>query len=404
MTNRSDPGALVVLGCGALILAVALGIRHGFGLFLQPMSTDNGWGREVFALALATQNLIWGAVQPVTGMIADRFGAVRTMVAGTVLYVAGLLVMAGAGSSFELMVGAGVLVGLGLTGTTFAVVFGVVGRALPPAKRSMAMGVAAAVGSFGQFAMLPATATLISGLGWSEALMALAVVAAVMVPFALPLLRAPSAVGDEAEISVGAALREALAHRGFWLLSFGFFVCGFQVVFIAVHLPSFVTDGGLPLPVATTALALIGLFNIPGTWFAGVLGGRRRKPALLSMIYTLRAVVIVPFAFLPLTEGSVYAFAVAIGLLWLSTVPLTNGTVASVFGVRNLSMLAGIVFFFHQVGAFLGSWLGGLAYDRFGSYDAVWLMAVALSLVAALLNLPIREAPVARLAAAAATP
>lgn len=388
----------LMLSAGAFILAVSLGVRHGFGLFLTPMSSAYGWGREEFAFAIALQNLVWGASQPVTGMLADRFGAGKAIVGGALLYVLGLLAMAYSATPLQLSASAGLLIGLGLSGTSFAVVFGAVSRAVPAERRSLAMGIAAAVGSFGQFAMVPGTLTLISWLGWSAALVALAAIALLMVPLAAGLVGLPDAGGrPEPELSVRQALAEACAHRGFWLLSFGFFVCGFQVVFIAVHLPAYLFDRQLPLSVGTTVLALVGLFNIAGTYFAGLWGGRIAKPLLLSSIYAARAVAIAAFVYLPLSAYSAYAFGVAMGLLWLSTVPLTNGTVLTFFGLKNMSMLAGIVFLFHQIGAFFGGWLGGYVYDLTGSYDTVWSIAIGLSLVAAVLNLPIREVPVDRL-------
>ncbi|WP_090731176.1 MFS transporter [Azotobacter beijerinckii] len=390
----------VLLGA-SLILAISLGVRHGFGLFLAPMSGEFGWGREVFAFAIALQNLIWGLAQPFTGALADRYGAARAVVVGGVLYAVGLALMALADSLWTLSLSAGLLIGLGLSGTSFSVVLGVVGRAVSAEQRSMAMGIAAAAGSFGQFAMLPGTLGLIGWLGWSSALLALGLLVALIVPL-VGLLRDNPQPPRADEQSLGEALREAAAHSGFWLLALGFFVCGFQVVFIGVHLPAYLVDQHLPARVGTTVLALVGLFNVFGTYIAGWLGGRHAKPRLLTALYLLRGVVIVAFVYLPLSEWSAYAFGMTMGLLWLSTVPLTNGTVATLFGVRNLSMLGGIVFLFHQLGAFLGGWLGGWLYDRTGSYELVWQLSIALSLIAALLNWPVREQPVARLQAAGA--
>jgi MFS family permease len=404
MTAFGSRRALVLLAAGATILSVALGIRHGFGLFLQPMSFANGWGREVFALAIAMQNLVWGIAQPFTGMLADRFGSARVVVVGAALYAAGLALMAFAQTPGELMLSAGVLVGLGLSGTTFAVVLGAVSRAVPPAKRSVAMGIATGIGSFGQFAVLPGSLALIESIGWAGALVGLACVAAATVGLAGAFRGAGHEAAGPAPIGARAALREALGHRGFWLLSFGFFVCGFHVVFITTHLPAYLVDRGLPLALGTTALALVGLANVAGAYLGGVWGQRYRKPAVLAAIYLGRAAVIAAFVWLPISGWSTCVFAVALGLLWMSTVPLTNGTVASVFGVQNMSMLGGIVFLCHQVGAFLGGWLGGRAYDQTGSYDAVWAVSIGLSLVAAALNWPIREQPVARLLAAGGRP
>ena len=389
-------GSMWILLGASLILALSLGIRHGFGLFLPPMSAEFGWGREVFAFAIALQNLVWGLTQPFTGALADRFGAERTVIVGGVLYAIGLACMGLADSPLSLSLSAGLLIGIGLSGTSFSVILGAVGRAVPMEKRSMAMGIAAAAGSFGQFAMLPGTLGLLSWLGWSVALMALGLLVALIVPLAAMLKDTPLPLPGQ-EQPLGEALREACSHSGFWLLALGFFVCGFQVVFIGVHLPAYLVDQHLPALVGTTVLALVGLFNIFGTYIAGWLGGRMSKPRLLSALYLARAVVITAFILTPLTVWSAYAFGVAMGLLWLSTVPLTNGTVATLFGVRNLSMLGGIVFLFHQLGAFLGGWMGGYLYDHTGSYDLVWQIAVLLSLLAAALNWPVRELPVARL-------
>ncbi|AYC33687.1 MFS transporter [Pseudomonas cavernae] len=395
MTSPWRTTGWVLLGA-ALILALSLGIRHGFGLFLAPMSADFGWGREVFAFAIALQNLIWGLAQPFAGALADRFGATKTVVVGGILYALGLMLMGLADSPWSLSLSAGLLIGIGLSGTSFSVLLGVVGRALPIDQRSLGMGIAAAAGSFGQFAMLPGTLGLISWLGWSAALLALGLLVALIVPLAGMLRDRPLPVQGH-EQTLREALHEAAGHSGFWLLALGFFVCGFQVVFIGVHLPAYLVDQHLPAQSGTTVLALVGLFNIFGTYIAGWLGGRMSKPRLLTALYLIRAVVILAFISLPLSVWSAYAFGIAMGLLWLSTVPLTNGTVATLFGVRNLSMLGGIVFLFHQLGAFLGGWLGGYLYDHTGSYELVWQISILLSLLAAALNWPVREQPVARL-------
>ncbi|MCJ1880442.1 MFS transporter [Pseudomonas nitroreducens] len=386
-----------ILLSGALILALSLGTRHGFGLFLAPMSAEFGWGRETFAFAIALQNLIWGIAQPFTGAIADRFGAMRTVVVGGILYAIGLVLMGYSDSALSLSVSAGLLIGIGLSGTSFSVILGAVGRAVPLEQRSMAMGISAAAGSFGQFAMLPGTLGLISWLGWSAALLALGLMVALIVPLAALMKDKPLPMQGH-EQTLAEALREAAGHSGFWLLSLGFFVCGFQVVFIGVHLPAYLVDRHLPATVGTTVLALVGLFNVFGTYIAGWLGGRMSKPKLLTGLYLLRGVVIIAFLWAPLTVWTAYLFGIAMGLLWLSTVPLTNGTVATLFGVRNLSMLGGITFLFHQIGAFLGGWLGGYVYDHTGNYDLVWQISILLSLLAGLLNWPVRERPVERAA------
>ena len=397
MTSVWRNSGWVLLG-SALILALSLGVRHGFGLFLPPMSAQFGWGREVFAFAIALQNLIWGLAQPFTGALADRFGAAKVVIVGGVLYAVGLLLMGLSDSPLSLSLSAGLLIGIGLSGTSFSVILGVVGRALPAEKRSMGMGIASAAGSFGQFAMLPGTLGLIGWLGWSTALLVLGLLVALIVPLVSMLKDRPlPSLG--ADQTLKQALHEACSQSGFWLLAFGFFVCGFQVVFIGIHLPAYLVDQHLPATVGTTVLALIGLFNIFGTYTAGWLGGRMSKPRLLTGLYLARAVVIVVFLWAPVTQFSAYLFGMAMGFLWLSTVPLTNGTVATMFGVRNLSMLGGIVFLFHQLGAFLGGWLGGVVYDQTGSYDLIWQVSILLSLLAAALNWPVRERPVARLQA-----
>lgn len=387
----------VLLG-SALILALSLGIRHGFGLFLSPMSAQFGWGREVFAFAIALQNLMWGLAQPFAGALADRYGAAKIVFVGGALYALGLGLMGLSNSPSTLMMSAGVLIGIGLSGTTFSIILGVVGRALPAEKRSMGMGLASAAGSLGQFVMLPGSLGLINGLGWSKALLVLGVLVALILPL-VPMLKDKPLPSTGVEQTLREALHEAFTHSGFWLLAFGFFVCGFQVVFIGVHLPAYLVDQHLPATIGTTVLALIGLFNIFGTYAAGWFGGRMSKPRLLTALYLMRAVVIAVFLWVPLTATSAYLFGISMGLLWLSTVPLTNGTVATLFGVRNLSMLGGIVFLFHQLGAFLGGWLGGVVYDRTGNYDLIWQVSILLSLMAAALNWPVHERPVERLRA-----
>jgi predicted MFS family arabinose efflux permease len=392
----------VVLIASGLILALSLGIRHGFGLFLQPMSADLHWGRETFALAIAVQNLMWGAATPFAGMFADRFGSHKVAFVCGLLYVAGLATMAHATSPLTMVLTAGVLIGTGLAGVSFSVVAGVLGRTYPPEKRSMALGISAAAGSFGQFAMLPLTQWLLSHLGWYGALLVLAGVALLMIPLSAAIYEKHLSTAHAFQQSAGAAMREALGHRGYMLLTLGFFVCGFQVVFVGVHLPAYLADKSLPPHVAVTALALIGLFNIVGTYSTGWLGSRVPKRYILSTIYFSRAIVFALFFFLPLSQLTVYAFAVALGLLWLSTVPPTNSIVAQIFGVRYLAMLSGFTFFSHQIGSFLGAWLGGRLYDTTGSYDVVWWISIALGLAAGLINLPIDEREIKRPAVVAA--
>lgn len=386
----------VVLVAGGIILMLAMGIRHGFGLFLQPISSDLGWGRETFALAIAVQNLVWGATQPFAGMVSDKFGSARVVIGGSLLYALGLVLMANATAPWLFIITAGVLIGTGLSGVTFSVISGVLGRRVSPEKRSMALGISAAAGSFGQFAVLPLTQWLLTNVGWHFALLTLAGVALLIAPMAAALVERPELQVATFKQSAGQAVKEALGHKGYVLLTLGFFVCGFQVVFVGVHLPAYLADKGLPMHVAVMALALIGLFNIVGTYVAGWLGGRMSKKYILSFIYFARAVVFALFFWLPVSVASVYAFAIALGLLWLSTVPVTNGMVAQIFGVRYLAMLSGLTFFSHQIGSFLGAWLGGKAYDLTGNYDAVWYLSIALGIVAGLINLPINEQPIRR--------
>ena len=391
-----------VLVCGAAIVTLSMGIRHGFGLWLQPITMDRGWTRETFAFALAIQNLAWGLAGPVAGGLADRFGALRVLIVGSLLYATGLVLMALATSGAAFTGSAGLLLGLAQSGTTYAVVYGVIARNVDPAKRSWAMGITAAAGSFGQFLMVPVESWLIAGFGWESALIILGCLALAIAPLAFGLKEPPRAAPTGAQQGVRAALREAFGYRSFQLLTAGYFVCGFQVVFIGVHMPSYLKDKGLGPEVATMALALIGLFNVIGTYVAGEIGQRWPKRYLLSAIYFLRALAIAVFLVLPLTPWSVYVFASVMGLLWLSTVPPTNATVAQIFGVQYMSMLSGFVFLSHQLGSFMGVWLGGKLYDATGSYDVVWWIAIALGVFAGLVNLPVRESAIVRHAPAAA--
>jgi MFS family permease len=389
-----------VLVCGAMIVTISMGIRHGFGLWLQPVTMDRGWTRETFAFALAVQNLAWGLAGPFAGALADRFGAFKVLIVGSLLYFLGLVLMAISTTGLAFTGSAGLILGMAQAGTTYAVVYGVIGRNVAPEKRSWAMGVAAAAGSFGQFLMVPVENWLIGGFGWQTALILLGCFALAIVPLAFGLREPERAAATGSQQSIGAAVREAFAYPSFQLLMAGYFVCGFQVVFIGVHMPSYLKDNGLTPNVATTALALIGLFNVIGTYTAGSLGQRMPKKYILSSIYALRSLAIVVFLNVPLTPWSVYIFASVMGVLWLSTVPPTNAVVAQIFGVQYLSMLGGFVFLSHQIGSFLGVWLGGKLYDATGSYNIVWWIAVALGIFAAIVNLPVKERAILRPAAA----
>lgn len=383
----------LVIICGGLVLSLSLGMRHSFGLFLQPMSFDLGWGRETFAFAIALQNLVWGVAQPFTGMIADRYGAGRVVLGGALAYVMGLVLMPLAADGLELGLSAGVLVGLGLSGTGFGIIYGAIGRAVAAERRSAALGVAGALGSLGQFAMLPYAQSLITVTGWAQGLWVLAATVALMILLAAAM--AEPAAGDTALARPPQALSQALAdafsHRGFWLLGLGFLVCGFQLGFIGNHLPAFLVDQGLTPRTGMIALSLVGLLNIAGTWFWGQLGGKWRAKNLLSILYLLRGLLIVAYVAMPVSAATTYAFAAGIGFLWLGTVPLTSGVLSQIFGVRYISTLFGFVFFSHQLGSFLGVWLGGVVFDATGSYAVIWTVSIGLSVVAAILHYPIDD-------------
>ena len=466
-----------VLACGAAIVTLSMGVRHGFGLWLQPITQEMGWTRQSFAFAIALQNLSWGVIGIFAGMAADRFGAFRVLMGGAVLYGLGLAGMALSPTPLLFALTTGLLIGAAQAGTTYAVIYGVLGRQIAPERRSWAMGVAAAAGSFGQFLMVPVEGWLIASLGWQQALLALSMAVLLIIPLAfglrepgfqgaappkrdqtighalreafsypsfnllmagyfvcgfqvvfigvhmpsylkdnglspqvasyalaliIPLafgLREPGFQGaapPKRDQTIGHALREAFSYPSFNLLMAGYFVCGFQVVFIGVHMPSYLKDNGLSPQVASYALALIGLFNVFGTYIAGTLGQRMPRRFILSFIYLARAVAISVFLLVPLSPLSVYIFSAVMGTLWLSTVPPTNATIAQIFGVQHLSMLGGFVFCSHQLGSFMGVWLGGYLYDATGSYDIVWYIAIGLGVLAGLVNLPIKEAPIQR--------
>ena len=384
-----NPG--LVLLCGCLVLFLGFGARAGFGLYLQPISLEFGWGREVLSFSLALQQIVWGALGPIAGAIADRYGTGRVIAACGALYVLGLAGMSFAQTPLAMHFAAGLLVGGALAGATFATVLAVIGRSVAPEKRSTALGVATAAGSFGQFALLPVTQLLIGRFDWHVALLVMAGLTALIMPLAAALSGRPVAVA--AGQSLGAALREAMRERGFHLLFWGYFVCGFHIAMLTVHLPAFVTDAGLSATHGMTALALIGLFNVVGTLGAGWAGGRFSKKYLLSTIYGVRAVLIAMLVFLPLSPATLYVFACGIGLLWLGTVPLTNGLVGQIFGLRYMATLTAMVFFGHQIGSFIGVWLAGHLYDVTGSYNGAFMTSIALGVFAALVNLPVNEKP-----------
>lgn len=391
---------LVIIGCACLLVLVSNGIRSSFGLFLAPMTEARGWGREVFALAIALQNLVWGATQPFAGAIADRYGSGRIIAIGGLMYAAGVWLMATSTTPGMLHVSQGLLIGIALSGTTFAVVLSAMARAVPEQRRSWALGMGTAAASMGQFLVVPLGQAFITAYGWVMALVLLGCSALAMVALARALAGRPATAGPQQ--SFGEALREARDHRGYWFLTGGFFVCGFHVAFIATHLPAYLTDAGLSPQIGAWSLAVVGLFNVIGSYTAGVLGGRYSKKYLLSSLYFARAVAITLFLLAPLSPLSVTLFAGSIGLLWLSTVPLTSGLVGQIFGPRYMGMLFGVVFFSHQLGSFLGVWLGGRLFDLTGSYDVIWWAGVALGVMSALLHWPIDERPLTRTTPAAA--
>jgi len=385
-----------VLVCGGIILTLSLGTRHSFGLYLQPMTLDLGWSRQTFAIALAIQNLVYGLATPFAGMVADKFGAPRALIGGTVLYALGMVMMAHATTGWEFTLSAGLLVGTGLSCSGFATVFGVIGRAFPAEKRTVVLGIAGAAGSFGQFLMLPYGQTMITHLGWQNALFVCAATLLLIVPLAAALREGGGARVETSKQSIPEALREAFGHSGYMLLCSGYFVCGFQLMFISVHFPAYLIDQRMTPETGMMALALIGLFNIFGTYLWGWLGQHYTKKYVLSVLYFTRAVVFLVFISMPLAPFSVYIFSAAIGFLWLGTVPVTSGLIAQIFGVKYLATLTGIAFLFHQVGSFLGVWIAGYLFDSTGSYRLTWLLTIALGVMAALINLPINDRQIVR--------
>ncbi len=392
-----SPSVVIVAAC--LIAMIGFGSRSTFGLFLEPMTETRGWSRETFALALALQNLMWGIGVPIAGAISDKYGAARVIAIGAVMYGLGIYGMSTAETGTALHLTGGILTGLGVAFTAFSLAMAAMARVVSADRRSFVLGLGTAAGSFGQVIFSPLSQGFISAFGWQQALVLQAGLVLVLIPLALalPLVSSSSQVAESKQ-SLKEAVQEAFAHRGFVLLTAGFFVCGFHVAFITVHFPAYVSDMGLSASVGAWALAIIGLFNIAGSFLSGMAGQRFSKKSSLSFIYLARAVVISALLIAPKTPETIYLFSAMMGLLWLSTVPLTTGIVAQVFGLRYLATLFGVVFFSHQLGSFIGVWLGGRLYDTYGSYDGMWLAGIFFGVVAAIIHWPINEKPLARLA------
>ena len=394
--------AMIIAGC--LVAIVNFGVRSTFGFFTVPISEAHGWPREIFSFAIAMQNLIWGIATPVAGMLADRYGSARVLMAGAIVYALGVLLMAFTGTPFMFNVAGGLLVGVGIAFSSFSIVMAALGRIVPPERRSWAFGIATASGSLGQFIFAPLGAMMVSAYGWQQALAVLAALTLLIVLFAAPLLKQnithKRPTPGEADLTMRQAIGIAFGHRSYILLVSGFFVCGFQLAFITVHMPPYLAEHGISKEFAGFAMGMIGLFNVAGSYASGVIGGRGEKHIPLAFIYLIRAAITAVFVLLPVTDVTTMLFTCSMGLLWLSTVPLTMGLVTVMFGTRYMATLYGFVFVSHQIGSFLGVWLAGRLYDQFGSYDIVWWLSVGLGVFAFLVNLPIREQRQPRFAAA----
>ncbi len=391
--GRGAPAYLPVLLFGCAILVISTGVRSSFGLFLPEMTLARGWSRETFSFAIALQNLMWGLGGSFLGAMADKYGSMRTLLLGAVLYVAGFLGMAWADSGTALSLSAGIVMGIAIGGTSFGIILATLGRIVPAEQRSLAFGIGVAAGSFGQFLFLPLAGKLISAFGWQTALLVHAALVALILLLALGVRGEQAAGGTTGSVRLSDALRGAIGDRSFHLLFWGYFVCGLQVVFIQLHLPAYLLDKGMSANIGATAVALIGLFNVAGSFAAGVLGQKLSRKWLLAGIYVARSVVIGLFLLAPLGPVSVYLFSAAIGFLWLSTVPLTNALIGQRWGVQYLGLLGGVIFFGHQIGSFLGAWLGGRFYDIFGNYDYAWALVIAFGAFAALVHAPIDQRP-----------
>ena len=394
----------LIIFCGCAIACLTFGPRATAGLLLTPISETNGWGRDVFALSFAIQNLLWGVGQPFAGGFADRYGARPVLIVGGLLYAAGLALMPLSSAPGAMHLSAGVLIGFALSGASFSIIIGAFGKLLPPEWRTLGFGFGTAAGSFGQFLFTPLASALVGAYGWQTTVLIFAGLMLLVLPLSIPLATRPvegaAPAAPVREQSIREALREAFSTPSYWLLVIGFFTCGFHLAFITAHLPPFLIDNGISPQTGGWALALIGLFNIAGSLSSGVLSGRMPKRHILAGIYTARAILIAGFIFLPVTPTTALIFGAGIGLLWLSTIPPTSGLVATMFGTRYMTMLYGVAFLSHQIGSFMGVWLGGELYEAYGNYDLIWKIAIGLSIMSALVNLPIRERAVERPATA----
>ncbi len=386
---------LTILIAGCVVAIINFGIRSTFGLFTAPITEFFGWQRETYSFAIALQNLLWGAATPIAGALADRYGSARVIITGAIAYALGIMVMNMADAPWMMHVGAGIIVGIGIAFSSFGIVMAALGRIVPPEKRSWAFGLATASGSLGQFIFSPIAASMIAAYGWNTALSVLAASALLIIPFALPLLvqnTSTSAQGTgETTLTMRQAITAAFGHNSYLLLVAGFFVCGFQLAFITVHLPPYLNEHGITKEFAGLAMGLIGLFNVVGSYTSGIIGGKREKRVPLSLIYIGRSIAIALFVLFPITPTTTLMFTAAMGALWLSTVPFTMGLITVMFGTRYMATLYGFVFFSHQVGSFLGVWIGGRLYDVYGNYDVSWWLSIGLGVFAALVHLPIRE-------------
>jgi len=405
VTDRKFHTPLVVLVCGTAILLLSFGLRQNLGLYMWPMSSDLGWGREALSFAIALQSLIWGIATPLMGFLADRFGPAKVVAAGGLLYSCGLYILSNASYPVDATIGIGVFTGFALSMTSFPIILSVIGRRYPPLKRSLILGIATAGGSSGQLFLVPLGHWLIDDVGWIQSLIFLAILSTLIVPLSVAMVGGNQRADDDyANQTFSDAMLEARTHSGYILLTTGYFVCGFQTMFISAHLPAYLTDLGQPSWTGATALTLIGGFNVIGCVLWGKWGDTKSKKNLLALLYCLRAIVMIGFILMPITPTSLIIFSSLLGMLWLGTVPLTTGVVVQIFGTQYMATLVGFTFVSHQIGSFLGIWLGGVVYDLTGNYDYIFWGGAVLGLIAAIIHVPLDDKPLARIASAAIRP